>query len=63
MELLKSELSYKAIHVTITFMLCLFLEQLAALINDSVGVIATNTAAVQLSVAREKPWQVFFNTK
>ncbi|XP_038896546.1 photosynthetic NDH subunit of subcomplex B 1, chloroplastic [Benincasa hispida] len=29
--------------------------QLAALINDSAGVIATNTAAVQLAIAREKP--------
>lgn len=29
--------------------------QLAALINDSVGVIATNTAAIQLAHAREKP--------
>ncbi|KAH7564647.1 hypothetical protein ACOSQ2_021989 [Xanthoceras sorbifolium] len=29
--------------------------QLAALINDSAGVIATNTAAVQLANAREKP--------
>ncbi|KAF8041787.1 hypothetical protein BT93_A0399 [Corymbia citriodora subsp. variegata] len=29
--------------------------QLAALINDSVGVIATNTAAIQLANAREKP--------
>ncbi|KAA0058709.1 photosynthetic NDH subunit of subcomplex B 1 [Cucumis melo var. makuwa] len=29
--------------------------QLAALINDSAGLIATNTAAVQLAIAREKP--------
>ncbi|XP_021298465.1 photosynthetic NDH subunit of subcomplex B 1, chloroplastic [Herrania umbratica] len=29
--------------------------QLAALINDSAGVIATNTAAIQLASAREKP--------
>lgn len=29
--------------------------QLAALINDSVGVIATNTAAIQLAHARDKP--------
>ncbi|KAA8541996.1 hypothetical protein F0562_023148 [Nyssa sinensis] len=29
--------------------------QLTALINDSIGVIATNTAAVQLAIAREKP--------
>ena len=31
------------------------MHQLAALINDSVGVIATNTAAIQLAHAREKP--------
>lgn len=30
--------------------------QMAALINDSAGVIATNTAALQLAIAREKPW-------
>ncbi|KAJ7962754.1 NAD(P)H dehydrogenase subunit 48, partial [Quillaja saponaria] len=29
--------------------------QLAALINDSIGVIATNTAAIQLANARQKP--------
>ncbi|OVA11995.1 hypothetical protein BVC80_8165g4 [Macleaya cordata] len=29
--------------------------QLAALINDSIGVIATNTAAIQLANARDKP--------
>ncbi|XP_058114064.1 photosynthetic NDH subunit of subcomplex B 1, chloroplastic [Magnolia sinica] len=29
--------------------------ELAALINDSIGVIATNTAAIQLANAREKP--------
>lgn len=29
--------------------------QLAALINDSIGVISTNTAAIQLANAREKP--------
>ncbi|CAN6450392.1 unnamed protein product [Victoria cruziana] len=29
--------------------------QLAALINDSIGVIATNTAAIQLANAKEKP--------
>ncbi|CAM8951209.1 unnamed protein product [Rhodiola kirilowii] len=29
--------------------------QLAALINDSIGVLATNTAAVQLAIARGKP--------
>lgn len=34
---------------------CYFL-QLAAFINDSAGVISTNTAAIQLAVAREKPW-------
>jgi hypothetical protein len=33
----------------------LFSSQLAALINDSAGVIATNTAAIQLANAREKP--------
>ncbi|KAK1400222.1 Photosynthetic NDH subunit of subcomplex B 1 chloroplastic [Heracleum sosnowskyi] len=37
--------------------------QLAALINDSVGVIATNTAAVQLSVAREKPCIALFSSQ
>jgi hypothetical protein len=31
------------------------LLQLAALINDSAGVIATNTAAIQLANTREKP--------
>lgn len=30
--------------------------QLAAIINDSAGVIATNTAAIQLASARDKPW-------
>lgn len=30
--------------------------QLTCLINDSAGVIATNTAAVQLANARDKPW-------
>ncbi|XWS19153.1 hypothetical protein CRYUN_Cryun32bG0107600 [Craigia yunnanensis] len=30
-------------------------KKLAALINDSAGVIATNTAAIQLANAREKP--------
>ncbi|KAK3021803.1 LOW QUALITY PROTEIN: hypothetical protein RJ639_047158 [Escallonia herrerae] len=34
--------------------------QLAALINDSVGVIATNTAAIQLAHAREKPSVALF---
>lgn len=34
--------------------------QLAALINDSAGVIATNTAAVQLANAREKPSVALF---
>ncbi|XP_017248726.1 photosynthetic NDH subunit of subcomplex B 1, chloroplastic [Daucus carota subsp. sativus] len=37
--------------------------QLAALINDSVGVIATNTAAVQLSNAREKPCIALFSSE
>ncbi|VAI02650.1 unnamed protein product [Triticum turgidum subsp. durum] len=30
--------------------------QLTCLINDSAGVVATNTAAVQLANARDKPW-------
>ncbi|KAL3613618.1 Photosynthetic NDH subunit of subcomplex B 1, chloroplastic [Castilleja foliolosa] len=34
--------------------------QLAALINDSAGVIATNTAAIQLAHAREKPSVALF---
>ncbi|XP_074275867.1 photosynthetic NDH subunit of subcomplex B 1, chloroplastic [Silene latifolia] len=34
--------------------------QLAALINDSAGVIATNTAAIQLAHAREKPCIALF---
>ncbi|KAK2986499.1 hypothetical protein RJ640_021374 [Escallonia rubra] len=34
--------------------------QLAALINDSIGVIATNTAAIQLAHAREKPSVALF---
>ncbi|CAM8951199.1 unnamed protein product [Rhodiola kirilowii] len=35
--------------------------QLAALINDSIGVLATNTAAVQLAIARGKPrWGLYF---
>ncbi|KAH6781955.1 NDH-dependent cyclic electron flow 1 [Perilla frutescens var. hirtella] len=34
--------------------------QLAALINDSAGVIATNTAALQLANAREKPSVALF---
>lgn len=37
----------------------LCVEQLAALINDSIGVIATNTAAIQFAHAREKPWYIF----
>ncbi|KAK4267642.1 hypothetical protein QN277_024395 [Acacia crassicarpa] len=37
--------------------------QLAALINDSVGVIATNTAAIQLAHAREKPSIGLFGSK
>ncbi|XP_047339151.1 photosynthetic NDH subunit of subcomplex B 1, chloroplastic [Impatiens glandulifera] len=32
--------------------------QLAALVNDSIGVIATNTAAIQFAFARGKPWSV-----
>ncbi|BAT98634.1 hypothetical protein LR48_Vigan406s004800 [Vigna angularis] len=34
--------------------------QLAALINDSAGVIATNTAAIQLASARDKPCIALF---
>ncbi|KAG9146882.1 hypothetical protein Leryth_005177 [Lithospermum erythrorhizon] len=34
---------------------CTLCDKLAALINDSAGVIATNTAALQLAHAREKP--------
>lgn len=30
--------------------------KLTCLINDSAGVVATNTAAVQLANARDKPW-------
>nr|KYP53898.1 hypothetical protein KK1_000062 [Cajanus cajan] len=37
--------------------------QLAALINDSAGVIATNTAAVQLANAREKPCIALFSSE
>nr|AFK38888.1 unknown [Medicago truncatula] len=37
--------------------------QLAALINDSAGVIATNTAAIQLANAREKPSVALFSSK
>ncbi|KAK4485817.1 hypothetical protein RD792_008464 [Penstemon davidsonii] len=36
--------------------------QLAALINDSAGVIATNTAAIQLAHAREKPSVALFSS-
>ncbi|EEF49223.1 conserved hypothetical protein [Ricinus communis] len=36
--------------------------QLAALINDSAGVIATNTAAIQLANAREKPSIALFGS-
>ena len=32
------------------------LVKLTCLINDSAGVVATNTAAVQLANARDKPW-------
>ncbi|XP_031386691.1 photosynthetic NDH subunit of subcomplex B 1, chloroplastic isoform X2 [Punica granatum] len=37
--------------------------QLAALINDSVGVISTNTAAVQLANARKKPSIALFGSE
>ncbi|XP_073001779.1 photosynthetic NDH subunit of subcomplex B 1, chloroplastic [Typha latifolia] len=37
--------------------------QLAALINDSAGVICTNTAAVQLTNARDKPSVALFSSK
>ncbi|KAI7742330.1 hypothetical protein M8C21_012020 [Ambrosia artemisiifolia] len=37
--------------------------QLAALINDSVGVISTNTAAVQLAYARAKPCVALFGSE
>ncbi|KAJ9189907.1 hypothetical protein P3X46_001155 [Hevea brasiliensis] len=37
--------------------------QLAALINDSAGVIATNTAAIQLANAREKPSIALFSSE
>ncbi|XP_043701528.1 photosynthetic NDH subunit of subcomplex B 1, chloroplastic isoform X2 [Telopea speciosissima] len=37
--------------------------QLAALINDSVGVIATNTAAIQLANARDKPSIALFSSE
>uniref|UniRef100_A0A0F7GZF4 NAD(P)H dehydrogenase subunit 48 n=1 Tax=Melianthus villosus TaxID=377280 RepID=A0A0F7GZF4_9ROSI len=37
--------------------------QLAALINDSLGVIATNTAAIQLANAREKPCIALFGSE
>ncbi|KAJ9568033.1 hypothetical protein OSB04_003999 [Centaurea solstitialis] len=37
--------------------------QLAALINDSVGVISTNTAAVQIARAREKPCVALFGSE
>ncbi|XXG58826.1 hypothetical protein AAC387_Pa04g1030 [Persea americana] len=37
--------------------------QLAALVNDSVGVIATNTAAIQLANAREKPSIALFSSQ
>uniref|UniRef100_A0A7N0V7N0 Uncharacterized protein n=1 Tax=Kalanchoe fedtschenkoi TaxID=63787 RepID=A0A7N0V7N0_KALFE len=37
--------------------------QLAALINDSAGVVATNTAAVQLAIARGKPSVALFGSK
>ncbi|XP_021821876.1 photosynthetic NDH subunit of subcomplex B 1, chloroplastic [Prunus avium] len=37
--------------------------QLAALINDSAGVITTNTAAIQLANAREKPCIALFGSE
>ncbi|KAK6915125.1 hypothetical protein RJ641_020242 [Dillenia turbinata] len=37
--------------------------QLAALINDSAGVIATNTAAIQLANARDKPSIALFSSE
>ncbi|XP_068651633.1 photosynthetic NDH subunit of subcomplex B 1, chloroplastic [Aristolochia californica] len=37
--------------------------QLAALINDSIGVICTNTAAVQLANARDKPSIALFSSE
>ncbi|KAL7599560.1 hypothetical protein Lser_V15G21201 [Lactuca serriola] len=37
--------------------------QLAAFINDSAGVISTNTAAIQLAVAREKPCVALFGSE
>uniref|UniRef100_A0A0D9X673 Photosynthetic NDH subunit of subcomplex B 1, chloroplastic n=1 Tax=Leersia perrieri TaxID=77586 RepID=A0A0D9X673_9ORYZ len=37
--------------------------QLTCLINDSVGVVATNTAAVQLANARDKPCVALFSSK
>ncbi|KAF5188955.1 Photosynthetic ndh subunit of subcomplex b 1 protein [Thalictrum thalictroides] len=37
--------------------------QLAAIINDSAGVIATNTAAIQLANAREKPSVALFSSE
>ncbi|KAK4487629.1 hypothetical protein RD792_005717 [Penstemon davidsonii] len=37
-------------------------DYLAALINDSAGVIATNTAAIQLAHAREKPSVALFSS-
>ncbi|XP_073100587.1 photosynthetic NDH subunit of subcomplex B 1, chloroplastic-like [Elaeis guineensis] len=37
--------------------------QLAAVINDSVGVVATNTAAIQLANARDKPSIALFSSE
>ncbi|CAI9283668.1 unnamed protein product [Lactuca saligna] len=37
--------------------------QLAAFINDSAGVISTNTAAIQLAIAREKPCVALFGSE
>lgn len=47
----------KSLHEEKPIMFSMFssLHQLAALIDDSAGVIATNTAAIQLATARNKP--------
>lgn len=43
---------------------CAFSEhQLTCLINDSAGVVATNTAAVPLANARDKPCVALFSSK
>lgn len=41
-------------YLFLSFDLVFFMPQLAALIDDSAGVVATNTAAVQLANARQK---------